>query len=150
MTSIDEDFQAWCVEQATLLREGRFDAIDLPNIIEELESLDRAEKSKLRDELERGIHTLLLWRTFEGRRATGWYVTITDARAMIKAVLESSPQLHRQLPHLFAAAYGDARRWVAWNTGLDIRLLSKEPPFDYEYLMTMNLDEMERTPPHDD
>jgi hypothetical protein len=41
----DEDFYVWTGVQAGLLRERRFEALDLDNLIEEVEALGRAEKS---------------------------------------------------------------------------------------------------------
>ena len=36
----DTDFYSWTREQAALLRAGRFQAIDVANIVEEIETLD--------------------------------------------------------------------------------------------------------------
>jgi hypothetical protein len=43
-TSYDTDVIAWANEQAALLRAGRFDAIDVLNIAEEIESVAHDEK----------------------------------------------------------------------------------------------------------
>ncbi|HKN31537.1 MAG TPA: DUF29 domain-containing protein [Roseiarcus sp.] len=43
----DADFYAWAMEQAALLRAGRFSAADIANIAEEIESLARGEKREL-------------------------------------------------------------------------------------------------------
>ena len=37
----DNDFYAWTVEQAKLLGHQQWDQLDLPNLIEEIESLGR-------------------------------------------------------------------------------------------------------------
>ena len=42
-----EDFYVWTEAQAALLRERRFEALDLANLIEEVEALSRSEKSKV-------------------------------------------------------------------------------------------------------
>src|SRR5260370_40648867 len=41
--SYDRDFCAWSLEQARLVREGRWDAVDRDNVAEEIESLGRAQ-----------------------------------------------------------------------------------------------------------
>jgi len=41
------DFYAWAMEQATLLRAGRFSAADIENLAEEIESMGRGEKREL-------------------------------------------------------------------------------------------------------
>jgi Domain of unknown function DUF29 len=43
----DEDFYVWTEAQAGLLRERHFEALDLNNLVEEVEGLGRAEKSKV-------------------------------------------------------------------------------------------------------
>jgi hypothetical protein len=44
----DEDFFVWSQEQAALLRERRFDELDLPNLIEEVEDLGGALQRSVR------------------------------------------------------------------------------------------------------
>jgi hypothetical protein len=41
MTGYDQDFHLWVQKQASLLSERRFDQLDLPNLVEEVESIGR-------------------------------------------------------------------------------------------------------------
>jgi Domain of unknown function DUF29 len=41
----DDDFYVWTEAQAELLRKRKFEALDLDNLIEEVEALGRAEKT---------------------------------------------------------------------------------------------------------
>ena len=43
MISYDEDFYSWTQEQAELLRTGQFNSLDIPNLIEEIETMGRSE-----------------------------------------------------------------------------------------------------------
>ncbi len=43
MGAYDEDFYAWAIEQAALLRSGRLQEVDVGNVAEEIESLGRSE-----------------------------------------------------------------------------------------------------------
>ena len=43
----ESDFHAWAYRQAELLRAGRLDEIDIPNMIEEIESMGRIEQREL-------------------------------------------------------------------------------------------------------
>lgn len=52
----DRDFYSWSLEQARLVREGRWSAVDRDNVAEEIESLSREQFSKL----ESAIRVLLL------------------------------------------------------------------------------------------
>jgi Domain of unknown function DUF29 len=44
----DEDFYAWTVEQARLLRSGKLSSLDVENLAEEIESLGRSDKRTTR------------------------------------------------------------------------------------------------------
>ena len=43
----DEDFFAWTVEQARLLRAGEFSGFDVANIAEEIESVGRSDRRRV-------------------------------------------------------------------------------------------------------
>lgn len=45
---IEDDFYAWCYEQAQLLRLRRYAEADLPNIVEELEGMAQNHRSALK------------------------------------------------------------------------------------------------------
>ncbi len=74
LTSIDEDFALWAVEQAALIRSGRFDRLDSENLAEELESLGRGDKYQIDHRMEVLLAHLLKWqhqaakRKFAGKR----------------------------------------------------------------------------------
>ena len=55
----DEDFYVWTEVQAGLLRERRFEALDLGNLVEEVEALGRAEKSRVLNDASVIIEHLL-------------------------------------------------------------------------------------------
>jgi Domain of unknown function DUF29 len=40
----ERDFCLWLEQQAALLREGRFDELDVANLVEEIESMARKDK----------------------------------------------------------------------------------------------------------
>ena len=54
-TEYERDFYSWSIEQARLIREGRWAAVDRENVAEEIESLGREQFAKL----ESAIHVLL-------------------------------------------------------------------------------------------
>src|SRR5882724_976470 len=51
LADYEEDFYAWNVEQARLLRSGEFSSIDVANVAEEIESLGRGDKRELESRL---------------------------------------------------------------------------------------------------
>lgn len=97
LNEYDHDFYAWTIEQAQLLREGRFDLIDLENIAEEIESLGKRDHRELRSRLEVLLGHLLKWQYQLARRCPGWRRTIMNQRREIALVLGDSPSLVRLL-----------------------------------------------------
>ena len=77
----DEDLYSWSLEQAKLLREHKFDQIDLEHIIEEIEDMSKSEKRALESFLETLLMHLLKWQYqpfYIGRRS--WELTIIEQR----------------------------------------------------------------------
>lgn len=60
-TPYDRDVFSWSVEQASLLREGRFHELDVANVAEEIESGGRSERSALTSCLARVMRHMLRW-----------------------------------------------------------------------------------------
>ena len=101
----DEDLHRWSFEQAQLLRDGRFDALDLANIAEELDTLGRSEAAALRSSL-RLIVLHLLKLTHQPERASrSWRSTVVRERNNAARRLAENPSLKAKLPTLFADAY---------------------------------------------
>jgi hypothetical protein len=47
MPTYEQDFYAWTQEQARMLRAGALAHLDIPNLVEEIESMGRSEKREL-------------------------------------------------------------------------------------------------------
>ncbi len=99
-----EDILLWSDRQAQLLRQHASsacinDAIDWPNIIEEIESVGRAERAALASHVRIILEHLA---KLEASPATepraGWLETIARARADVADLLEDSPSLVPSLP----------------------------------------------------
>ena len=58
----ERDFYEWSQEQARLLREKRWDDLDLENLVEEVESVGRSQKQQVYSRLKVLIAHLLNWR----------------------------------------------------------------------------------------
>ena len=54
----EQDFSLWLEEQAALLREGRFDELDLVNLVEEIEAIARKDKKAIKSNLVVLLSTL--------------------------------------------------------------------------------------------
>lgn len=117
--SYEDDVLLWSEQQATLLRRHAArsrsnDPIDWPNIIEEIESVGRAERSALASHVRIILEHLL---KLEASPATepraGWIETIIRARADVAELLEASPSLVRTVPSVCARQVPRARSILA-------------------------------------
>ncbi|NBC32613.1 MAG: DUF29 family protein, partial [Alphaproteobacteria bacterium] len=47
----EQDFYTWTQEQAAFLKEGRFDLLDIPHLVEEVESMGKSQISEFASRL---------------------------------------------------------------------------------------------------
>ena len=85
--SYDRDIYSWSLEQARLVREGRWDTVDRENVAEEIESLGRTEFSKLESALRVLLVHILKWDHQPQRRSKSWIISIKDQRIAFERVL---------------------------------------------------------------
>lgn len=118
-TQYGTDFYAWLTEQAGHLRAKRWEALDLENLVEELDTLGRSERNALWRHLRILLVHLLKWRYQPERRIRSWRGSIPRARQNVARRLQQ-PGLRRALSAFIAEAYTDARRLAADQTGLPL------------------------------
>jgi len=111
-TGYEEDFYAWTVEQAKLLRSGKFSKIDALNVAEEIESVGRRDRRDLIERLENLIVELLKWRSEPGARCGNWRSAILQQRFEIDQIVDDSPSLREFAIERLGEAYSGARERV--------------------------------------
>jgi Domain of unknown function DUF29 len=89
----EHDFYSWLMEQARLVREGRWDAVDRVNLAEEIESLGREQFNKLESALRVLLTHLLKWDFQPDKRTRSWALSVKDQRLAFQHVLEDNPGL---------------------------------------------------------
>jgi ribosomal protein L29 len=125
----EEDFYAWTVEQARLLRSGELSSIDVANIAEEIESLGRSDQRELESRLTVLLTHLLKWRIQSKMRSSSWSGTIAEQRRRIAKLLRESPSLGPFVAEVLVEAYSDAREAASNETGLPETEFPVECPF---------------------
>jgi Domain of unknown function DUF29 len=125
----DEDFALWVERQVGLLKAGDAAALDVANLVEELEGLTKRDVRALGSQLKRIMLHMLKRRHQPQIDSRSWAVSIDDGRDEIADILEQSPSLRRHLGDLMAKNYPRAVRDAAGETGLPIRAFPKQPPF---------------------
>jgi Domain of unknown function DUF29 len=101
----ETDFYAWTQEQTVLLRNQQWHRIDLPNLIEEVESLGKQQRQELRNRLSILIGHLLKWEYQPQRRSRSWLATLRIQRIDTIELLEDNPSLKSYLQEALDKAY---------------------------------------------
>ena len=126
------DFYAWALEQAALLRDGRFASADAANIAEEIESMGRGEKRELVNRLTILVLHLLKWHFQPGFRSPGWSSGIREQRIRLRSHLKDNPSLKSRADEAFVEAYELAVIGAARETGLPESDFPKSAPYRFE------------------
>jgi Domain of unknown function DUF29 len=104
----DEDFYIWVEAQAELLRDRRFEELDLENLIEEVEDLGGALKRSVRSRARTIMeHLLKLHHSPAQEPRLGWRETIRMQRSELLGDL--TPSLRRTLADELSDMYDRAR-----------------------------------------
>lgn len=129
------DFNLWIQQTAQLLREHRWQEIDLENLIEEVEQLGRSERRAITSQLVRLLLYLLKWQYQPQRRSDSWLDSITDARTQIELAIQDSLSLKGFPFEQLNESYQKARCQAAKQTGIDISVFPENVPYPLELVL---------------
>jgi len=134
----ETDFYAWTLAQAKLLKERDFEHLDIPNLVEEIESLGRQERRELESCLGILIGHLLKWDYQPEKRGKSWRATIREQRREILQLLKENPSLKPYLIEAIAHAHEFGLDLVVKETPLDYGDLPENCPYTSEQLFDPN------------
>ncbi|USX15774.1 DUF29 domain-containing protein [Oxalobacteraceae bacterium OTU3CAMAD1] len=134
-TDHEADFLVWTSAQIELLRAKQFDRLDLENIIEELESLARAEKREFERRIEQLMMHLLKCKLQPEVISGIWLGTIREHRYRITDFLEDMPSLKPTLEDVIEESYVHAAALAACETGLPKSAFPASTPFTKDQLL---------------
>jgi hypothetical protein len=104
----ESDFYVWAQNQAELLRDKRFDELDLANLIEEVEDLAGAMRRSVRNRtITIMVHLLKLQYSPATDPRLGWRESIRTQRTRL--LTDLTPTLRRELAGELSDAYIRAR-----------------------------------------
>ena len=118
----EKDIIAWANEQASFIRAGRFDLLDIEHLAEEIEDVGKSEKRELASRMALLLSHLLKWQFQSGRRGASWQRTIKEQRKAITLEIKSTPSLKVSLndSDWLAKIWADAVAKAVDETGLDV------------------------------
>ena len=132
----ERDFYSWLMQQARLLREGRFAALDRDNLAEEIESLGREQFNKLESALRVLLTHILKWDHQPERRSRSWLLSMQAQRLEIEDVLADNPGLRPRIEEALTRAYRKARLEAAKETELDEATFPQGCPYSFDEIMS--------------
>lgn len=137
----DRDLYAWAFEQAALLREGRFDEVDIANIADELESLGRSEFRSYASAYRVLLLHILKWDHQPERRSRSWWASIAVQRDRIGYILTDNPSLKSRTEEAIARGYREARLIASDETELPLRRFPELCPYDPKSILDRPFDQ---------
>ncbi len=131
-TLYDSDFYGWTQEQAKLLREQKWESVDIANVIEEIESLGRQERRELRNRFGVLLGHLLKWQYQPDHHGNSWQATIREQRRRIRILLQESPSLQPDLEEVLRTGYEDGLDLAVRETNLPYATFPEICPYTLE------------------
>ena len=134
----DQDFHAWTIQQANLLKAGKLHEIDLDNLIEEIESMGSSERNQLQNRLKVLIGHLLKWQFQPTYRSRSWNATIEEQRLSVIGLIEDNPSLRSILEERIAKAYPQGVLLAVKETNLDKKTFPPSCPYSTKELFDVD------------
>ena len=128
----EKDFVAWADLQALWLEQGRWNELDLVNLIEEVLDLGNRHRDALESQLTRLLMHLLKWQYQPSHQGNSWLLSMKDARRQIAKLIRKYSVLAVHVEKAFLECYLEAREVAADKTGLPIGAFPLECPYAFE------------------
>lgn len=131
----DQDYYNWLLETAYLLEEGRFSELDIPNLIDEIESMGKSQKRAIESYLKVLFLHLLKWQYQPGHRSGSWKGSIRNSRWGIQKRIKESPSLKSYPVEVMEECYQIARQNAADETGLSLEMFPETPQLTIQQVL---------------
>jgi hypothetical protein len=132
----EQDLYSWLVQQARLVRDGHWQAIDQDNLATEIEALAQHQFEKLESAVHVLLTHLLKWDHPAIRRSRGRVQSVQSQRQAVTDVLGRNPGLAPRIPEAIAHCYRRARAEAANDVGLDENSFPAKCPYDWDEIIT--------------
>ena len=132
----ERDVVLWSERTVELLRQGRFDELDLENLIDEVDDLGKRERDRRLSSIRLIMHHLLKWEYQPDRRSRSWAKTIQRERVNVQSYLEDTPSLVRMIDKQWIEkSYKIARRYAAIETDLALKKFPESCPYTWQQIL---------------
>jgi hypothetical protein len=128
---VEGDLHAWANRQASLIRAGRLDELDLERIAGELDDVGSEIYERLEGALTVLIMHMLKWDFQPDRRSRSWEATIREQRKRIAKLLADNPSLKAKLDAAKAAGYSYGRDRASGETDIAVETFPETSPYSW-------------------
>jgi len=131
----ETDLYAWTRQQVQLLKSGQLSALDVSNLIDEVDDMGGSIRNQLESRLEVLLMHLLKWQYQPNYRGRSWQLTIKEQRRKIERLIRKNPSLQNTLDQTLADAYGDAILAAAKETGMAENIFPEQCPYSIQQII---------------
>jgi len=131
----EQDFYSWIQQHIVLLKEARFNELDINHLVEELEDMGKNNKRELESRFIILIAHLLKWQYQVEMRSNSWRCSIIEQRVSINYLLKKVPSLKNAISESIVEAYPDAVEIAVAETKLLISTFPTECNYAKESLL---------------
>ena len=131
----EADFYQWSLEQARLLRSGEWKAVDVENLVEEIEDMGKSLRREWESRLKLLIVHLLKWVFQPELRGVSCQLAIQEQRDQLHELLADNPSLKNQMTASLERTYPRAVKRTALETSLMEETFPTECPFRLEDIL---------------
>ena len=134
----DEDFYGWAMAEASLLRQHKWNELDIEHLAEELESMGASERRELISRMAQLIFHLLKWQhqpDFREFNKRSWEASIQEQRKKVKKLIVDNPSFKPNMEDFVADSYEDSILLIKKETPIDLKLLPAQCPYTFDQIM---------------
>src|SRR5215510_12693594 len=134
-TDHGRDLYSWLLEQARLVRDGRWEAVDQANLARAIDALAQEQFNRLESAMHVFLMHLLKWDHPAIRRSRGRVQSVLAQRQAVIDVLARNPGLKSRVPEAMAQCYRKARAEAANDVGLDEGSFPPKCPYEWDEIV---------------
>jgi hypothetical protein len=134
-TLYDTDFVGWTYQQADLVKNRKFDELDIKNLIEEIESMGKSQADNLESDLRVLMLHLLKIEHQPEKHTRSWDLFVKSSKFQAKKTIYKNPSLKIKLDEIISDAYYSARLEAAQETEIPEETFPEECPYTKQELL---------------